>query len=85
MKLRVTLERKLPALGAGSVTDLTWDHPGLLSTAHVPMSSSTGSTRKPIGCRRTPVPMHLRQHHRPLARHVGHLQLDNNSEVGGVP
>ena len=31
-------------------------------------------TRKPMGCRRTPMPMHFAQHHRPLARQLGHLQ-----------
>lgn len=39
-----------------------------------------------MGCRCTPVPMQLAQHHRPLARQLGHLQgrQAGRASVGGV-
>lgn len=56
----------------GGLGNDTQARPGCAGRAgHHGASSSCG--RKPMGCRFTPVPMHRAQHHRPLARQLGHL------------
>lgn len=76
------LPRPLPLLLLWAAQPAAAAGPGRGAVLHSSSSSSLCGL-KPIGDRRTPVPMQLAQHQRPLARHVGHLQA-NRGRIGGL-